>query len=102
MTKTPDQRLILLAELFKSRNAAYGNTYVNHGHVMLDLFCGEIPTIFTKKDSARMGVLNMIVSKLTRYCQNWNTGHVDSLDDLTVYAQMLQHLDSMEDFDGSD
>jgi hypothetical protein len=44
-----------------------------------------------------MGLLVQIMSKLSRYCANFNQGgHEDSLDDLAVYSVLLQEVDKGE------
>jgi hypothetical protein len=65
-----------------------------HGRVMIELFGGSVPEMMRSDDASRMGLINQIVSKLIRYTSNWNKGgHQDSLDDLSVYSQMLAELD---------
>jgi len=61
----------------------------------MDIFGeGGIPKINNDVDANRMGCLNMIVGKLIRYASNWDKGgHKDSLDDISVYAQMLNEID---------
>tara|TARA_R110000787_G_scaffold102227_1_gene208206 strand:+ start:916 stop:1110 length:195 start_codon:yes stop_codon:yes gene_type:complete len=41
----------------------------------------------------RFGLLSMIISKLTRYCNQWDEPHKDSIHDLGVYAFMLEGVD---------
>jgi hypothetical protein len=89
----PNISLKQLAELYEQRNKLYGDTYKNHGEVVQKLFPLGI-TLKTVSDHNRFGVLTMIVSKLCRYASNFERGgHSDSLDDLSVYAQMLNELD---------
>jgi hypothetical protein len=81
------------ADLYRERNALYGDTYHRHGAVMMALY-PEGLTLRTVGDFNRFGVLNMIVSKITRYSANWERGgHADSLDDISVYSMMLKELD---------
>jgi hypothetical protein len=84
-----------LAELSKQRSGSYKNTPEKKGEVLLALFGGEMPHMKTKRDLNRFGILNFIVSKLIRYCENWEqpTTQTDSLDDLSVYSQILKTLD---------
>lgn len=87
------QELEESANTFQQRNELYGNTYKQHGNVMAALFPNGIQ-LETTHDMNRMGVLNMMVSKLTRYANNWSEGgHYDSLHDLAVYSTMLNDLD---------
>tara|TARA_R110000796_G_scaffold23332_7_gene66925 strand:- start:975 stop:1169 length:195 start_codon:yes stop_codon:yes gene_type:complete len=41
----------------------------------------------------RFGLLSMIISKLTRYCNQWDEPHKDSIHDLGVYSFMLEGVD---------
>ena len=54
---------------------------------------GSFPTE-TEDDWNRLCLLFMMASKLSRYCASYtNGGHPDSLDDNSVYAQMLNEID---------
>jgi hypothetical protein len=80
------------AETYEQRNALYGDSYKNFGKVMDALFPNGLE-LSTVDDWNRMGVFNMIVSKVTRYAANLSTGgHSDSAHDLSVYASMLEEL----------
>lgn len=90
----PDEALEKLGETYRERNLVYGDNYKTHGNVMLALFPAGVPAQITKDDANRFGVLLMMISKLERYICNWhNGGHEDSLNDLSVYSQMLAELD---------
>jgi hypothetical protein len=41
----------------------------------------------------RFALLLQIIHKVSRYARAMDAGHVDSLDDIAVYAQMLQEYD---------
>ena len=83
------------AELFKSRNAEYGNAYKNHPSLMFAML-GNIE-LKTEEDYNRYEAITSIVGKLNRYCKNFNNGgHKDSADDLVVYAAMLAEIHSEE------
>jgi hypothetical protein len=75
----------------------YGHSYMTHGKVMEQLFPEGI-AIESVKDLNRFGALNMIVTKLIRYCNQWEKPHQDSIHDLGVYAFILEDID---DSDGS-
>jgi hypothetical protein len=77
---------------FETRGEAYGNSYLQYGEVMKILFPNGIK-LETKDDINRMGLLNMIVSKLIRYTNQWGKPHKDSMHDLGVYSFMLEGLD---------
>lgn len=91
--KRPDEALAALGELFRSRNAVYGSTYKDFGAVMLALIPGET-TIKTEEDWNRLAIFFHCADKLARYGRQFkNGGHRDSLDDVSVYAQLLQECD---------
>lgn len=93
MIKTVPERLASLASIYQDRNAVYGDDYRRYGRVMLALFPEGI-NIKTEADLSRFGVLTQMLGKLGRYAANFQSGgHADSLDDLAVYAQILQLLD---------
>lgn len=93
MTFVPEQ-LHKLAELYEQRNALYGDNYKRFGSIMTVLF-PEGLTLQSADDWNRIGIFVQKMAKVTRYAANFrNGGHVDSLDDLSVYAQMLQELDA--------
>lgn len=89
--------LIDLAEIRKSKNEEYmdkdrESNYHKHGKVMFALFPNGIE-LKSVEDFNRYAILDMIVGKLTRYSNNFETGHEDSLIDLSIYCQMLRELD---------
>lgn len=87
----PDE-LVAAAELFRQRQSVYGKNYKDFGPVAQAMLSNI--KLESADDFARLGVLVQIISKLTRYCANFNKGgHDDSLMDLSVYAQMLRELD---------
>lgn len=89
----PNERLRNLAELFEERNAHYGDDYTRFGHRMKSFFPGGV-TLSSEEDFCRFGVLCFMVSKFSRYANNFATGgHSDSLHDLAVYSAMLDELD---------
>ena len=79
---------------FKERHKVYGNNYLTHGQVMTALFPDGIH-LDTAAQWNRFSALNMIVTKLTRYCHSFSQPHLDSIHDLGVYAFMLESLDSV-------
>lgn len=86
--------LLRKAALYEERNKLYGDNYKRFGDIMKPLLNGQ----FIGTDPLtqnRFAVLVHIVTKLTRYCENFEKGgHADSLDDITVYAMMLKELDA--------
>jgi hypothetical protein len=93
--KTVPEMLREAAATYEERNKLYRDNYKNFGRVMAGLFpkgldCADVD------DFNRLGTLIQIVSKLTRYCVNFERGgHDDSLLDLAVYSQMQRELDLM-------
>jgi len=87
------ERLRLAAKIYEERNKLYGNDYKHFGEVMIGLFPNGL-ALKSVDDWARMGLLINIAAKLSRYARNFKQGgHKDSLDDLSVYAQMLAEVD---------
>lgn len=76
---------------YAQRNAAYGDSYKEHGKIMAALFPNGI-TLNSVEDFNRFGVFNMMVSKVFRCSANFKAGHVDSMLDLSVYSAMLLEL----------
>lgn len=91
------EQLRKAAEIYEERNKRYGSNYKRFGLVLAALFPDGISIASAEdpvKAGNRLGVLIQILSKITRYCENFNRGgHADSLDDLAVYAMMLRELD---------
>jgi hypothetical protein len=81
------------AATFAERHAVYGDNYKKFGEVCMPMLSGI--KIEHAGDFNRLGILVQIISKLTRYCENFNRGgHDDSLNDLAVYTTMLRELDA--------
>ena len=91
-----------ITELFKERNNAYNtesgiDAYKMHGDVMLSFFPEGI-TLNTSEDFGRMAIFDMLAGKMLRYANNFSYGgHSDSLNDISVYAQMLNDLDKQNE-----
>ena len=82
------------AKIYEERNKIYGDNYKRFGNVMDDVF-GRSVQLRNFDDHNRFGILVQMVSKLTRYAENFDRGgHADSLDDLVVYTMMLRELDT--------
>lgn len=87
------------ASTFAERGKVYGNNYLAFGQVMLALFPAGMK-VETEKDWNRLGIFVQIMSKITRYCENWeNGGHPDSIHDAMVYAAMMSSVDELTDDD---
>lgn len=94
MVKSVPEMLLDSAATFEERSKVYGENYKRFGAVMALLF----PTGLCCKsidDHNRLGVFVQVVSKVTRYAENFHKGgHEDSLIDISVYATMLRELDA--------
>jgi|APFre7841882654_1041346.scaffolds.fasta_scaffold37101_2 hypothetical protein len=96
MRKSVPDLLRDAAALYEQRNQQYGDAYKRIGPIMMQLLSGGI-VLKSADDFNRMAIFTLIVIKLARYAQNFSdNGHTDSLDDLSVYSQMLQELDQAE------
>jgi hypothetical protein len=91
------ERLRNLARLRDERKALYGDNYIRAGYAMAFML-GKVE-LRTPRDYIRIGLLVQEFSKLSRYSVQWEKGHGDSLDDLSVYAQILQEVDAMTEDD---
>lgn len=90
--KVPE-RLRDLGNIYEDRNKLYGDNYKHFGKVMQGMFPRGVH-LATEEDWTRIGVFIQAVSKMTRYGQSFERkGHPDSLDDCSVYCQMLQEVD---------
>lgn len=88
----PD-RLKLLGELFLKRNKTYGAAYKFFGKTLLGMFPDGL-SLKTEEDFNRFALFVLLTGKLTRYARVFSEGgHPDSLDDTSVYAQMLSEYD---------
>lgn len=86
------ERLQRLGGLFASRNAEYKNNYRKFGGIVHQI-TGPVK-LETADDFNRFALFVQVVAKVTRYGHNFaNGGHPDSLDDCSVYAQMLREVD---------
>lgn len=83
-----------LGALYRERNALYGDNYKRAGRRMLAYFPDGI-TLRTEEDFNRFHMFVQLDGKLSRYAEAVlrGEGHADSLDDLSVYAQMTQEVD---------
>jgi len=82
------------AEIYEERNKLYGDNYKRFGQVMGILFPNGI-NLDNEMEYNRYGIFVQMISKIMRYAENWEKGHPDSLDDLSVYSQMLNELDGI-------
>jgi len=82
------------ADLYKQRDGTYGSAYKRHGAIIKAFFPNGLELV-TEQDFNRFHLFNMCAGKLNRYASTFELGgHVDSVDDLSVYAAMLQETDN--------
>jgi hypothetical protein len=92
--KTVPEMLAALARIYEERGKVYGDDYKNHGKVMVALFPNGL-TLKSVDDFNRYSCFKELITKTSRYAPNFvKGGHADSLDDISVYSQMLQELDA--------
>jgi len=84
------------AEIYRTRNALYGDNYKRFGPMFSLMLAGQKLDTSNPDDMNRLGILVQIAAKMTRYGENFNRGgHDDSLDDIAVYSMMLKELDAI-------
>ena len=84
-----------LGVIFDDRAAVYGDNYKHFGTVMIGMFPRGL-TLRTADDFNRFSLFALSVVKQTRYAQMFERGgHRDSLDDSSVYNQMLAEVDDI-------
>ena len=87
------ENLSRIAEIYKERNALYGDNYKHFGRTLIGMFPQGL-ALNTEEEFNRFALFLNILHKLTRYARSINSaGHGDSLDDMAVYAMMLRETD---------
>lgn len=90
--KTAADFLEEFAELFREKNAGYGDSYKKSGYILDILFPMGI-NLSGVQDFNRFCIFVHILNKLLRYASSFNEGgHKDSSEDLSVYAAMLREM----------
>ncbi len=90
--KDAAQCLSEAAQLYQERRKVYKRSDLNLGNVLEALFPNGV-TIESNHDHIRFSLIVQIVTKLTRYANNWQGGHKDSIRDAMVYCAMLEAQD---------
>lgn len=85
--------LTRMAKLYAERNAVYKDNYKKVGEVMVALF-PEGKTLKTAEDFNKWHLFELAIVKLTRYVNQYEGGHLDSLEDLIVYMAMVAGRDA--------
>lgn len=90
---TVPQMLRDLAHIYEERNPVYGDNYKHGGHILKGMFPDGL-YLTTPEEFNRFHLLVMMMSKLSRYAATLNKGgHVDSLNDIAVYAMLARECD---------
>ena len=86
------QRLI---DIRRAKAQEYGDNYKEVGKVMMALFPQGF-VVQTAEEANRIHFIVMLAVKLSRYCVNLKAGgHLDSLDDMAVYAMLCKECDEL-------
>lgn len=94
---TVTQRIQDLAEIHGDRKATYGEDFLRIGPSLAAIF-PEGVSLKTPEDFTRFALFCQAHGKLMRYGARFaEGGHPDSLDDLSVYAQLLSYADDLAD-----
>lgn len=94
--KTVPQRLAALGELYEARNKLYSNDYLKFGTALSAMFPDGL-TLKGEEQFGRMALFFNCFQKLSRYARSMPNGQQpDSLNDLSVYAQMLSEFDEVK------
>lgn len=95
LIKSVPDALTALGDLYRERNKLYGDNYKNIGKAYEAMFPKGV-TLKTADDFNRFCCFVWTFGKVSRYAEQFDKGgHHDSLDDIAVYSQMLQELDSI-------
>ena len=96
--KTPDISPLFdkIKNIYRQRRASYGDSYLTFGKIMNCLF----PTGVTLKGTEQFmafGLLVHVLTKLARFtCKFPKEAHSDSLQDLAVYALLIDGISNPE------
>lgn len=88
----PSEILKEMSELFEKKNAQYKSNWRQTAPFIKALFPEGIK-LESESDINRFQFVLMIGTKLLRYSNNWKTPHKDSIQDLIVYAALLDACD---------
>jgi hypothetical protein len=78
------------ADLFEAKSKEYGNSYLQYGKVMKEIFpngfnCNNVD------EWNKFGIFSMMVHKLLRTA-NTNFKSIDSIKDMQVYGAILEEI----------
>jgi hypothetical protein len=95
-SKSVPDRLIELSELYKERATWYGKDYKHLGESLVAMFPDGLK-LSTAEEFNRFALFIHVHGKVMRYAQNMlRGGHADSLDDISVYAQLMRECDDVK------
>lgn len=81
------------ADVYHDRNAVYKDNFRIVGRVMEALFPEGRPPLSKASEYDRWHIFELIIVKLTRYANNFDNPHEDSLLDMLPYLGILGGLD---------
>jgi len=81
------------SDVYRDRSAVYKDNFRSVGRVMVALFPDGRPPLVTAADDDRWHIFELIIVKLTRYANNYDVPHEDSLLDMLPYLGILGGLD---------
>lgn len=79
--------------VYQDRSAVYKDNFRSVGRVMVALFPEGRPPLVNAEDYDRWHIWELIIVKLTRYANNYDVPHEDSLLDMLPYLGILGALD---------
>lgn len=82
-----------MADLYKERNAVYKDNYKKVGAVMAAMF-PQGKFLLSPDDYNKWHLFELAIVKLTRYANQYENGHADSLEDMIVYLAMVASIDA--------
>lgn len=87
------QRLAALAKIYEERGKVYAKDYQHLGASLKAIFPQGL-LLETEEEFNRFALFIHLHGKMARYGQNIKKGgHADSLDDASVYAQLMRECD---------
>lgn len=90
---TVPDRLSYLGNIYAARSKVYGKDYRHLGDSLSAIFPNGL-LLETPEEFNRFALFIHLHGKMFRYGQNMKSGgHADSLDDASVYAQLMRECD---------
>jgi hypothetical protein len=93
VANTVSEHIKNLVTIHEQRKGSYGQDYLNVGPSLAAIFPDGLE-LSTPQDYTRFALFCQAHGKLLRYAARFKQGgHPDSLDDVSVYAQLLRFVD---------